>query len=228
MIQALLSIFYPRICLSCNELLLEKESLICSECYHHLTFTSMHLNPHNALYQLFYGRIQLEHASSILYFNKSNVTHNIIHQLKYKGAEEIGSLLGSLYDEQLLVIQENAKFDLVVPVPLHPKKLKQRGYNQLTTFGKEISNILNIPFEEHLLLKQKETTTQTIKKKDERTKMDNEIFLLSHPEKFVNKHILLIDDVVTTGSTLENALNVLSKIEQVKLSIITMAMTDHS
>jgi ComF family protein len=228
MLKPLITVFYPRICLSCKDLLLEKENMICSECYHHLTFTNMYLNPHNALYQLFYGRILLEHASSILYFNKSNVTQKIIHQLKYKGEQEIGSLLASLYETELELIHKNAKFDFIVPIPLHPKKLKQRGYNQLTAFGKEISTILNIPFEEHLLLKQKETTTQTIKKKDERTKMDNEVFHLTHPEKFVNKHILLIDDVVTTGSTLENALNVLSKIEQVKLSIITMAMTDHS
>lgn len=228
MIKPLLSIFYPRICLSCNELLLEKESLICSECYHHLTFTNMHLNPENALYQLFYGRIQLVHASSILYFNKTNVTHNIIHQLKYKGEEEIGSLLASLYQSQLQYIQASAHFDVVVPIPLHPKKLKLRGYNQLTAFGKEISGFLGILYEEKLLLKQKETTTQTKKNKAERTVLDNEVFHLNQPEKFVNKHILLIDDVVTTGSTLENALNVLSKIEQVKLSIITMAMTDHS
>lgn len=228
MLPSLISIFYPRICLSCKELLLKKEHMICSECYHHLTFTDLHQIKENALHQLFYGRIQLVHASAILYFNKGNVAHKIIHQLKYKGEQEIGALLASLYETELLSIHQNAKFDVIIPIPLHPKKLKLRGYNQLTTFGNEISNILKIPTEENLLLKQKETTTQTIKKKDERTIMDTDIFYLNKPEKFANKHILLIDDVVTTGSTLENALISLSKIENVKLSIITMAMTDHS
>jgi len=228
MINALLSLFYPRLCLSCKELLLEKENMICASCYHHLSFTEMYKIDQNILQQMFYGRVHLIHASAILYFNKNNVTQKLIHQLKYKGEQEIGALLALLYETELTLIHQKNKFDVVVPIPLHPRKFKLRGYNQLTFFGNEISRILKIPMADQLLLKHKETQTQTIKNKEERTKMDDEVFFLKNPEEYANKHILLIDDVVTTGSTLENALNILSKIKNVQLSIITMAMTDHS
>lgn len=225
-LESLLILFYPRTCIGCEDLLLKQEHLICSECFHKLPFANMLDNQKNDLNRLFYGRVNLTHATSILYFNKNNITQKLIHQLKYKEYQEVGTFIGSLYHDQLIKIQQKHHFDLIIPIPLHKERLKQRGYNQLTFFGKYISEILQIPFEEKMLIKIKNSNTQTRKTLFERTKMDDTVFYVNSPEKHINQHILLIDDVVTTGSTLENALKCLAKIENIKLSVITMAITD--
>uniref|UniRef100_UPI00404B4FCE ComF family protein n=1 Tax=Flavobacterium sp. TaxID=239 RepID=UPI00404B4FCE len=225
MLKALLTIFYPRICLSCQDLLLPSEDLLCAGCYHQLAFTNIYKQENNSLHQLFFARIQLNHASSILYFQKGSVTQKLIHNLKYKGKQEVGTLLANLYQNELIEIHQIHKFDVIIPIPLHKKRLQERGYNQLTTFCVAISEILKIPLDDHFLLKNKNTKTQTKKDFSERLKEEIPLFSFENPDKYKNKHILLIDDVITTGSTLENALKTLSKIENASLSVITMACT---
>jgi ComF family protein len=226
MLKSLIALFYPPICLGCEELLLANETAICTACFHKLTFTTMHLDENNKIHQLFYGRFALNHASSMLYFKKNSITQHLIHQLKYKGKQEIGTILASIFEKEIIDINQLKKFNAIIPIPLHKKRLQERGYNQLTTFGQRLSFILKIEYDDKLLIKLQNTKTQTKKKLAQRIYLDNALFALQNHEKYQNKHLLIIDDVITTGATLENALMVLSKIKNCQLSILTMAISE--
>ncbi|MDP4989212.1 MAG: ComF family protein, partial [Polaribacter sp.] len=193
---------------------------------HDLPLTNFTKFDENSITQKFYGRIDIEKGYSLLFFRKEGITQKIIHELKYRGNEEIGEFFGNWLGE---IVQEKKEFkevDFIIPVPLHPKKLKQRGYNQVTKFGEKLSNYLQIPYLENELVRVSATKTQTFKARFERFSNVDTKFLLKNPLFFNNKHILLIDDVITTGATLESCANEFQKSQNCKISILTMACSD--
>ncbi len=219
-------LFYPKICAVCEEQLVANEKTICTICRHDLPLTNFTSFNENSVTQTFYGRVEVEKGYSLLFFRKEGITQKIIHELKYRGNEEIGIFFGNWLSE---IIKEKEAFkdvDFIIPVPLHPKKLKQRGYNQVTKFGKTLYERLNIPFLENELTRISASKTQTFKARFERFSNVDTKFLLKNPSFFNNKHVLLIDDVITTGATLESCANEFQKSENCKISILTMASSD--
>ncbi|WP_317168364.1 MULTISPECIES: ComF family protein [unclassified Polaribacter] len=180
----------------------------------------------NKITKTFYGRIIIEKANSLLFYRKTGITKKLIHELKYKGNEEVGVFFGNWLGEILIENNEFLDVDVIIPVPLHPKKRRERGYNQVSKFGETLSHHLEKPFVENILLRTSTSKTQTFKARFERFNNNDTKFQLSNLTALKNKHILLIDDVITTGATLEACAKELQKIEGVKISILTMAYTE--
>jgi ComF family protein len=191
-----------------------------------MPLTQHHLNPENDAYKKFYGRIPVEHVSALVYFHKNGIVQELIHSLKYRGQEAIGTVLGEWYGEELKSSQLLQTVDAIIPVPLHPKKLRERGYNQVTEFGNALAKKLEIPVNNSILYRQVYSKTQSQKNRLGRTEGIDTIFDVSFDEKDHNKHFLLIDDVITTGATLEVCAKALLKIPGTKISIVCMAMAN--
>ena len=189
-----------------------------------MPLTQYHLDPKNEAVKKFYGKVDIQFASALLYFNKKGMVQELIHNLKYKGHQEIGTALGSWYAEDLKEIQFEIPFDAVIPVPLHKRKFKERGYNQVTSFGKEIALGFKIPFEENILVRKIYSKTQSKKNLLGRSENIENIFDVEFTEADYNKHFLIVDDVLTTGATIEACSLALLKIPGVKISMICMAM----
>jgi len=224
MFKSLLHLFFPPSCAGCKTILIANETIICTQCRHEMPLTQHHLNPENEAFKTFYGRIPVEHASALLYFHKKGRVQELIHSLKYRGQESIGFVLGKWYAEELKNHQLLQTVDIIIPVPLHPKKLRKRGYNQVAEFGKAISEELESPFVTEILYRKVYSKTQSQKNSLERTEGIDTIFDVSFSENYHNKHFLLIDDVITTGATLEGCAKALLKIPGAKISIVCMAM----
>ncbi|SEF59743.1 ComF family protein [Flavobacterium urumqiense] len=224
MFESIINLFFPKVCSGCSSFLLSNENVICTVCRHDIPLTNHHLNPENDAFKKFYGRIPVLHTSALFYFHKKGIVQELIHNLKYKGHEEIGTVLGEWYSEDLKNIELLQSVDEIIPVPLHRKKLKERGYNQVTAFGTALSSSLNIDYNDSLLIRNVYSKTQSKKTLLGRTEGIETIFDVSFTEKNHNKHFLLIDDVITTGATLEACSRALLKIPGAKISIICMAM----
>ena len=224
MFKSIVNLFFPKVCSGCNSFLLTNENVICTVCRHDIPLTNHHLNPDNDASKKFYGRIPIQHASALFYFHKKGIVQQLIHNLKYKGHEEIGSIIGEWYAEDLSQMEFIQTVDEIIPVPLHPRKLKERGYNQVTTFGRALSSSLNLPYNDCVLNRNKYSKTQSKKNLLGRTEGIESVFDVTFTEKDHDKHFLLIDDVITTGSTLEACSRALLKIPGAKISIVCMAM----
>ncbi|PJB11710.1 MAG: amidophosphoribosyltransferase [Flavobacteriales bacterium CG_4_9_14_3_um_filter_40_17] len=219
-------LFFPDYCLGCNDLLIKEEKKICIACRHDLPIVDLSLNNSDFLNLVFYGRLSLQESASLFYFRKSGKVQNIVHNLKYHGREDVGKLLADWFGYELLEEKRFQTIDAIVPVPLHKKKLRQRGYNQLTTFGLRLAEIYQKPYVEDVLIRKYANTSQTFKDAFSRWMNVKEIFDVQNIEKLAHKHVLLIDDVVTTGATLEACALSLQKIPGVKISILTMAKAE--
>jgi ComF family protein len=194
-------------------------------CRHTLPMTSFHKYESNPVEKLFWGRIKIENATAFLFYEKGSKYGHLLHQFKYKGYTEIGLKLGKLFGSQL--IETNFKdIDLIVPVPLHSAKFRKRGFNQSEIIALGISASLGKPVAGQALKRNIFTSTQTKKGRFERWKNVEGIFTVKNPELLKNKHILLIDDVITTGATLEAVGNAILKIEGTKLSVATLAIAN--
>ncbi len=224
MFESIINLFFPKVCSGCSSFLLSNENVICTVCRHDIPLTNHHLNPENDAFKKFYGRIPVIHTSALFYFHKKGIVQELIHNLKYKGHEEIGAILGEWYAEDLKTIELLQSADEIIPVPLHRRKLKERGYNQVTAFGTALSSSLNIDYNDSLLIRNVYSKTQSKKNLLGRTEGIESTFDVSFTEKDHNKHFLLIDDVITTGSTLEACSRALLKIPGSKISIVCMAM----
>jgi ComF family protein len=216
-------IFYPIACLHCGNHLIENEHVICLTCYSTLPYTEFIDWQNNPMEKIFKGRVPIENATSLLFFRKQGITQHLIHLLKYKGHEEIGTFLGNILGNSILHSSRFKSLDGIVIVPLHEKKLKTRGYNQLTLFARELSKTIEIPIFENALKKVQADSTQTHKNRRKRFEKWDEKFVLHDSKKLAQKHILLVDDVITTGATLEACANELLKVKGLKLSLATMA-----
>jgi len=220
------SLLFPELCVACKESLVANEHLLCLSCRYDLPFTNFHLQSDNIVAQQFWGKIPLEGAYALYYFNKEGKIQNLMHQFKYKGMKRIGNLLGNIAGEQLIKNEIFKTVNLIIPVPLHKKRMIQRGYNQSACFAEGLSKKLNAPVEVNNLVRAVATETQTHKSRFARFENMKEVFSTINPEKLMNKHILLVDDVITTGSTLEACGAQLLKIPGLKLSIATIAYAE--
>ena len=224
MFKNLVNLFFPSVCSGCHSLLISNEIIICTLCRHNLPLTNHHLNPENEAFKKFYGRIPVEYTSAMLYFHKKGIVQELIHNLKYKGQEEIGTVLGEWYSEDLKKSTIIQSVNEIIPVPLHKKKLGERGYNQVTLFGQSLSDGLNINYNPHLLIRNRYSKTQSKKTFLNRSDGIETIFDVIFTEKDHNKHFLLVDDVITTGSTLEACSRALLKIPGAKISVVCIAI----
>ena len=220
------SLLFPELCAACHESLITKEHLICTKCRFDLPFTNFHLQADNIVARQFWGKMPVEAAYALYYFTKGGKIQNLMHQFKYKGVKEIGNLLGEIAGAQLITSEPFKNIDLIVPVPLHKKRLRERGYNQSLCFAEGLATKLNATVEDNNLVRTVATKTQTHKSRFARFENMQEVFIVKDPERLKNKHVLLVDDIVTTGSTLEACGVQLLKAEGVKLSIATIAYAE--
>jgi ComF family protein len=227
MIQSLLEDFlnliYPRTCVACGNTLFRHEEVICSKCLVHLPKTFFHKDAKNPLLSLFWGKIPIQMVSSFYFFNKGNKVQNLIHHLKYKNRPDIGVYFGKRYGLYLKESKHFNEVDLVIPVPLHTSRLKKRGYNQAEMFAKGLSESMGIPYNYTSFIRSSATETQTKKSKLERWENVKNKFKVEETSAVENKHILLVDDVITTGSTLEACAQVLLEVDGVKISMASIA-----
>jgi len=218
------SLLYPNICLICGESLMRNELHICFGCLQKIPKTNYHQFADNPIEKRFWGKVPIYRGTAFFFFQKGSPFQKLLHNLKYKGNKEVGHFLGKYAGVDLLDSPDFKSVDILIPVPLHPNKFKTRGFNQSEWIGKGLSEILGIPQDITSLIRIRENATQTKKSVYERYENTEGIFELTNKISLVGKHVLLIDDVLTTGSTLEACVRELTKIEGVKVSLFTLAI----
>jgi len=219
-----LNLIFPNLCLVCGENLLKYEQHLCFNCLHNLPRTNYHLIIDNPIEKRFWGKVPVYRATAFFFFQKGSPFQKMVHSLKYKGNKEVGLVLGKYAGADLLNSDDFASVDLIIPVPLHPKKYKIRGYNQSEWIGKGLSEILKVPQNTTALCRIHENVTQTKKSVFERYENTEGIFELSDKQALVGKHVLLVDDILTTGSTVEACVRALIKVQNIKVSVFTLGV----
>jgi ComF family protein len=224
MLNSIINVFFPNVCYVCHDLLGDNEQDVCTNCRNDLPVTNFHFNNDDTVLKIFYGRVKIEHATALLRFEKKGIVQQLIHGLKYKGQEAIGEFLGDWLGGELKTIKAYQEIDVVIPVPLHKKKLKKRGYNQVAKFAEHIAEALDAVYKDNVLLKVTNTESQVLKKRLARWNHNDELFTLQNKNTIANKHILLVDDLITTGATIEACVSVLNQAENIKISVASMAI----
>lgn len=201
----------------------EHEHYICKSCIYKIPKTNFYKDPQNIVSQIFWGRTQLVHAFAHYYFAKGSILQGLIHKIKYQGAKELAFELGREMAFDFIDTDLSNSFDLILPVPLHPKKEKKRGYNQSDWIARGFAEVLDIECNNNILQRVVYTSTQTKKNREQRWENVKDAFEIRNASLIKNKHVAIVDDVLTTGATLEACANKLNKIAGVKVSIITLA-----
>ena len=222
----LIGLLFPNLCNACGVPLFHSEDTICTKCLYDLPFTDYHLHAENRVAKQLWGRLPLNAAMAMLYFRKGAKVQNLIHNLKYNNKTDVGVVLGQQLGERLKISPLYESVDLIIPVPLHRKKFRKRGYNQSTYIAQGISEKMEIPFGETQLIRRVETDSQTKKNRYNRYENMKSVFSVVRAEEILNKHILLVDDVVTTGATLEACANILLENGASKVSIAALAFAE--
>lgn len=220
----MIMLFFPQGCCACGEVLLRGEQIVCTKCLVELPKTNFHKIRQNMIEKVFWGRIYIERATAYLFFIKESRTQHLLHQLKYNGRSDIGIFLGKHFGESLMEEPDYANIDVIIPVPLHPDKLKKRGYNQSEMIAIGMSKSMKKPIDTTNLKRLVFTETQTKKSKIERWENVQNVFGAEFDNNINGKHVLLVDDVLTTGATIEGCVAALKKENpNVKISIATLA-----
>ena len=224
MFKSLVNLFFPKVCYACLNLLNDNQDTICIDCRHDLPVTNFHFDDNDAVKKALYGRAKVENGTALFRFEKKGLVQQLIHGLKYKGYDNIGFFLGNWLGGELKEIEAYKDIDIVIPVPLHKNKLKKRGFNQVAKFGQQIAKSLQADYKDDVLIKVTNTKSQVNKKRLARWNNNEELFTLQNAPTIENKHILLVDDIITTGATLEACISVLNQAKNIKISIATMAI----
>lgn len=222
-LNCIIDLFYPRVCAACGCGLLKDEETVCLKCRYLLPKTGYENHADNPLAQVFYGRVRFHAVTACFFFAKSGKVQHLIHELKYKNNPEAGIFLGQQLGETIKEAPIFQGIDYLIPVPLHPRREKQRGYNQSLLIAQGIHEATGIPIGDKYLIRAVYTTTQTKKSAEERHKNVKDIFEVHFPEELEGKHVLLIDDVLTTGATLESCAHQLENIPGITISAATAA-----
>ena len=218
-----INLFYPRVCAACGAHLLKNEDTVCLKCRYTLPHTGYELHADNPVAQTFYGRVRFHAVTSCFFFAKSGKVQHLIHQLKYKGNKEAGVFLGQQIGLSIKDAPLFQGIDYLIPVPLHPKRERQRGYNQSLMIARGINEVTGIPIGDKYLVRGVYTETQTHKTAEDRFKNVKDIFEVHFADELKGKHVLLIDDVLTTGATLESCAHQLEGIPGITISAATAA-----
>ena len=221
--DSILNLFFPRVCAACGEPLLKDEETVCLKCRYLLPKTGYELNPDNPLAQAFYGRVKLHAVTACYFFTKTGKVQHLIHQLKYKDNTGAGLFLGQQLGESIKDAPLFQGIDYLIPIPLHPKRERKRGYNQSLLIAQGIHEVTGIAIGDKYLVRAVYNETQTRKSAEERYKNVKGIFELRNGEELKGKHVLLIDDVLTTGATLESCAHQLENIPGITISAATAA-----
>jgi len=221
--KSFVQLFFPKTCISCVDLLSPNEKFLCVACRHQLPLTIHFEQPNNEVFQIFEAHLPITHGAAMFYFDKQTGVQNLVHLLKYKKQQRIGTFLGEWLGK--LLVQHQWKPDMIVAVPLHPKKQRQRGYNQLTKFGQAIAKELQIPYYEDVLIRTTHQISQSKLNKLGRASIKENTFVLNSKYQLQNQTILLIDDIITTGSTLKQCGKALHMNNQIKIQIASIGWT---
>lgn len=218
-----LSLLFPRVCQSCGERLVRNERVLCMACLADIPFTSYHSERENNLEKELWGRCYVEKAAAMCYYRRDSKVQKLIHSLKYYGIREIGIYLGEYYGSILASSGFTDDVDIIIPVPLHPAKERKRGFNQSKLIAEGLAHATGITIEDKVLRRAEKSLTQTRKSRVERWENVEGIFETRDERCIAGKHILLVDDVITTGATIEACALSLSKIEGVRVSVAALA-----
>jgi ComF family protein len=225
LLSNLVSLLYPDLCVICGDPLIEQEKFFCFSCFLKLPKTNYHLIPENQAIERLAGRVSLEKASSYFYYNKGGVAQKLVSEIKYRGNRNLGEWIGNYIAKDMITSGFFQGIDYIVPIPLHRSREKKRGFNQAEKIAEGISQVTEIPLVTNNVFREKANISQTGKGVFDRWKNTQFLFNLKNPVLFKEKHILLIDDVLTTGSTLEAVAQCLLKAQSIKISILTLAIT---
>lgn len=224
MLQEFIALVFPDFCLACSHVLQRGEAYLCTECRYVLPKTNSHLSENIELEQKFWGKVPIQRTFSYLKFVKGGRVQQLMHKLKYEGHKELAELLGNWYGYELAESDIAKQFDLILPVPLHKSKLSKRGFNQSDYFAKGLSEAMNVSWSTDILVRKTKTETQTNKKRLERWFNVKDIFEVNNPDLVLGKSILIVDDVITTGATLEACAIALTNCKCSSISIATIAV----
>jgi ComF family protein len=222
----LFGLLFPDLCCGCGNYLYHAETQLCTVCLHQLPYTDHHLHAENKAARQLWGRLPCNAVLSLLYFKKGSRTQSIIHHLKYKGRKDLGLKLGNMIAQKLLMSPAYDDIDLIIPVPLHLSRERRRGYNQSLCIAEGIAAVLKVPVNTNSLIRKKGTASQTKKGRYNRFENMQQVFSIADMQILRDKHILLVDDVMTTGATLEACGIVLFENHISKLSMATVAFAE--
>ncbi|MEP6927362.1 MAG: ComF family protein [Ginsengibacter sp.] len=220
----LLHFFYPHNCLGCGSDIIEKENFLCLECINNLPHTNFAMHANNPVEKIFWGRISINAGMSEFYFSKDSIIQNLIHEFKYRGNRKVGLFLGNMIGKSLLSSNRFSKINALVPLPLFSQKEFKRGFNQSAILCEGINEITNIPSITKNVIRIIHTETQTKKGRIQRWENVEKSFSVLEPSALKQKHLLLVDDVITTGATLEACGAEILKVGDAILSIATLAV----
>ena len=219
----LLDLFYPRLCLLCKKMLLAEERQLCLHCLCDLPRTYYHRRDDHPLRPLFAGISSLQHLTAFLFYEEGGRVQSLIHSFKYRGNKRLAERLGRMAARELQADGFFRNIDVCVPVPLHRRRQRRRGYNQAEWIARGLATVYHCPVDTQTLVRAVDTETQTHKSAYERRMNVAEAFCLSRPERLANKHVLLVDDVLTTGATLLSCIDCLMRIPHISISVFTLA-----
>ncbi len=222
-LRGLLELFYPNLCLSCGKSLIQGETHLCLRCFMNLPQTHFYHHPENAIEQRLRGRVRIQAAASVYFFSKTSAIQTVLHALKYKNNRNLGVYLGQCMAHAADGSNWFEGIDWIIPVPLSKRKLAERGYNQSDCLAQGLSEVVQIPWSNQYLVRERHTATQTKKSRTERRKNVSGAFALRHEQQLQHRCVLLVDDVFTTGATLEACLETLQTIPGIQLRVLTLA-----
>ncbi|WP_246000742.1 ComF family protein [Pontibacter diazotrophicus] len=226
MFDDLVSLLFPKSCYACDGAMARGEKYICTKCSVKLPYTDSHVygaTELNPLQRRFWGKVPVRFAFSYLHFMPKGRVQRLLHKLKYRGAKELGEHLGQRYGSLLSDHYYPEQFDVVVPVPLHKYKLRRRGYNQAESFSTGLAQAMQLPHNARALLRTIDTSTQTRKNRLDRWQNVEQVFQVQQPQVVQGKRVLLVDDVMTTGATLEACAVALLEAGAAEVSVVTIA-----
>jgi ComF family protein len=225
--EAVLHFLFPHVCEGCGTDVLEQEHLLCLKCLSSLPKTEFHFYPNNPVETIFWGRLPATAATALYYFSKESMMQHLMHQLKYRGNKEIGLYLGRQMGYTLISSNRFRYVDALIPLPLFSSKERKRGYNQAALLCEGMAEVMNKPVLKDAVIRTAHTESQTKKNRIERWLNMEGRFEVVNPSVLEGKHVLLIDDVITTGATLEACGTVLLQVPNVQVSLATLCFSGH-